>query len=77
MSQRVEENNDYAVNYSSQTFKGAVRYLSISEKKLAAIIMGINDNIAFLYERYFKIITDHSALKYLLTKKDRTGRLAR
>ena len=77
LNQRDDDNKEYAVDYQSKVFKGAERHMSISEKELAAIIMGVKANAHLLYGKKFKIVTDHSALQYLMTLKNPTGRLAR
>ena len=76
LNQRDDDNKEYAVGYQSKVFYGAEKHMSISEKELAALIMGIKTNALLLYAKKFKIVTDHSALQYLMKLKN-PKRLAR
>ena len=77
LSQRDENNSEYVVAYGSRLFKGYERHMSISEKEMAACIYGVKEFRHYLFGVHFKIITDHLALKYLMSLRDPTGRLAR
>ena len=50
--------NQHEINYST------------TEKELLAIVFGVQTHRCFLYGRKFKIITDHAALKWLITVKN-------
>ena len=50
--------NQHEVNYS------------VTEKELLAVIFGVRIHRCFLHGRKFKIITDHAALKWLITVKN-------
>ncbi len=77
LGQRDEENREYANNNSSKLLTPAERNYTISEKELLAIIFGIKANRMYLMGRKFTVVTDHSALIWLLSLKDPTARLAR
>ena len=49
----------------------------ISELECLAVIFGLNKNRCYLLGIKFRIVTDHKALKALMTKKELPGRLAR
>jgi hypothetical protein len=49
--------NKHEVNYST------------THKELLAVIFGTKTHRCFLYGRKFKIVTDHAALKWLITVK--------
>ena len=46
-----------------------VKY-STTEKELLAVVFGVQTHRCFLYGRRFKVITDHAALKWLVTVKN-------
>jgi hypothetical protein len=50
--------NQHEINYST------------TEKELLAVVFGVRTHRCFLYGRKFKIITDHAALKWLITVKN-------
>jgi hypothetical protein len=49
--------NNHEINYST------------TEKELLAVVFGVQTHRCFLYGRRFKVITDHAALKWLITVK--------
>jgi hypothetical protein len=46
----------------------AERNYSTTEKELLAVVFGTQIHRCFLYGRKFKVITDHAALKWLITE---------
>lgn len=76
-SQRDEKNSEYVGAYGSRLFKGYERNISISEKEMPAFIYVVKEFMHYLFGIYFKIITDHMALKFLMSFRDATGRLTR
>ena len=77
LSQADEENNEYVIAYASRLFKGFEINWCISDKEMFACIYGVKEFKQFIFGTRFIIVTDHSALMYLLNLKDPTGRLAR
>jgi len=77
LGQRDEDGKEYVICYISRLLKGAELHYSVSEKEMLAVIWAIRQFRCYVYGREFEIITDHSALQYLLTVKDLNGRLAR
>ena len=75
--QRDENGHEYAVENRSKKFNQHEINMSISEKEMAAIVYALKEFRGFLLGRSFKIITDHSALTYLMSLKDPTGKLYR
>ena len=77
LGQRDDQKREYSNNNSSRLLTDAERNYTVSEKELLAIIFGIKANRMYLMGRKFTIVTDHSALIWLLSLKDPTARLAR
>ena len=65
------------MGYFSRLFKGAELNYTITEKECMAVVICVKSWQIYLYRKEFTIITDHSALKWILTIKDPQGRLAR
>ena len=56
------------VYYVSKTLNEAQRNYTTTEKELMAVVYALNKFQAYLVGLDIVIFTDHSALKYLLTK---------
>ena len=72
-----EDGKPYVVYYASKTLNEAQRNYTIIENKLLAIVYALDKLRAYLVGLVIVIFTDHSALKYLLTKQDAKERLIR
>ena len=72
-----EEGKPYLVYYASKTLNKAQRNYTIIEKELLAMVYALDKFLAYLVGSSIIIFTDHSALKYLLTKQDAKARLIR
>ena len=57
--------------------KGAEVHYGITEKECLAVVWAIKQFRVFIQGTKFKVITDHSALAWLMNINDPTGRLAR
>ena len=77
LSQKDDEGNEYVCHYASRTLKGPECHYGISEKECLAVLWAVKLFRVYLYGKRFSIITDHSALKWLMTIKDVSGKLAR
>ena len=67
----------YVVYYASKTLNEAQRNYTTTEKELLAVVYALDKFCAYLIGADIIIFTDHSALKYLLTKKNAKARLIR
>ena len=65
------------VAYYSRTFKDAELNYHTTEKECLAVISCVREWRSYIYGSSFKVITDHSALKWLMNMKDGTPRLLR
>ena len=74
LGQRVE-GKPYVVYYASKTLNEAQRNYTTTEKELLEVVYALDKFRAYLFGSNIIIFTDHSALKYLLTKKNAKARL--
>ena len=65
------------VYYASKTLNEAQRNYTTTEKELLALVYALDKFRAYLVGSDIIIFTDHSALKYLLTKQNAKARLIR
>ncbi|RVW75126.1 Retrovirus-related Pol polyprotein from transposon 17.6 [Vitis vinifera] len=72
-----EDGKPYVIYYASKTLNEAQRNYTTIEKKLLAVVFALDKFRAYLVGSFIVVFTDHSALKYLLTKQDAKARLIR
>ena len=72
-----ERGKPYVVYYASKTLDEAQRNYITTEKELLAVVYALDKFRAYLVGSNIIIFTDHSALKYLLTKQNSKARLIR
>ena len=72
-----EDGKPYVVYYARKTLNEAKRNYTTIEKELLAVVYALDKFRAYLVGSNIVIFIDHSALKYLLTKKDAKARLIR
>ena len=60
------------VNYSSKTLNEAQRNYTTIKKELLTVVYALDKFRAYLVGSFIVIFTDHSALKFLLTKQAET-----
>ncbi|RVW90223.1 Retrovirus-related Pol polyprotein from transposon 297 [Vitis vinifera] len=71
-----EDGKPYVIYYASKTLNEAQRNYTTTEKELLAVVFALDKFRAYLGS-FIIVFTDHSALKYLLTKQDAKARLIR
>ena len=76
LRQRVE-GKPYVVYYAIKTLNEPQRNYTTTEKELLALVYALDKFRAYLIGAEIIIFTDHSALKYLVTKKNAKARLIR
>ncbi|RVX11246.1 Retrovirus-related Pol polyprotein from transposon 17.6 [Vitis vinifera] len=72
-----EDGKPYVIYYASKTLNEAQRNYTTTEKELLAVVFALDNFRAYLVGSFIIVFTDHSALKYLLTKQDAKARLIR
>ena len=77
LSQKDDEGKEHVLAYASRTIRGAELHYGITEKECLAVIWAVKQFRIYLYGTKFTIITDHSALAWLMNIQDPTGKLAR
>ena len=65
------------VYYASKTLNEAQRNYTTTEKEMLEVVYALETFRAYLVGSDIIVFTDHSALKYLLTKKNAKARLIR
>lgn len=68
---------EVVIAYSSKHLIDRELKWSTTEKEAYAIIHAVTAFRPYLYGRRFKVVTDHRALEWLMSKKEPAGRLAR
>ena len=72
-----EDGKPYVVYYASKTLNEAQRNYTTTENELLAVVYALDKFKAYLVGSVIVIFTNHSTLKYLLTKQDAKARLIR
>nr|CAN72371.1 hypothetical protein VITISV_040455 [Vitis vinifera] len=72
-----EDGKPYVIYYASKTLNEAQRNYTTTKKELLAIVFALDKFRAYLVRSFIIVFTNHSALKYLLTKQDAKARLIR
>ena len=76
LSQRVNK-NPIVVYYASRTLTEAQKHYTTTEKELLTVVFAIEKFRSYLLGSKVIIYSDHSALRYLLSKKEAKPRLIR
>ncbi|RVW66466.1 Retrovirus-related Pol polyprotein from transposon 17.6 [Vitis vinifera] len=72
-----EDGKPYVIYYASKTLNEVQRNYTTTKKELLAVVFALDKFHAYLVGSFIVVFTDHSALKYLLTKQDDKARLIR
>ncbi|KXZ42095.1 hypothetical protein GPECTOR_207g396 [Gonium pectorale] len=77
LSQVDDEGREYAVSFASKKLNDSQRNWSSTDGEAYAAVWAIKNYHAYLYGNPFTLVTDNSALTYIMKAKDLTGKLAR
>ncbi|WJZ81227.1 hypothetical protein VitviT2T_001080 [Vitis vinifera] len=72
-----EDGKPYVIYYASKTLNEAQKNYTTTKKELLVVVFALDKFRAYLVGSVIVVFTDHSALKYLLTKQDAKARLIR
>ena len=72
LGQRID-NKQHVIYYSSRTLNDAQLNYTTTEKEFSAVVFGLEKLHPYLLGSKITIFTDHSALRYLMMKKDAKG----
>ena len=76
LGQRID-NRQHVIYYSSRTLNDAQHNYTTTKKEFLVIVFALEKLRPYLLGSKTVIFTDHSALKYLMTKKEGKARLIR
>lgn len=71
------EGKEHPIAYVSQKLNKCQRNYTVTELECMAAVVCVNRFRAYIEGLPFRIITDHSSLRWLMSQKDLSGRLAR
>ena len=75
--QKDDEGHEHPIYYYSQKLNSAQMNYTVTEKECLAAVNAIQKFRPYVEGMPFTVITDHASLKWLMTLKDLSGRLAR
>jgi hypothetical protein len=77
LAQHDDNTQEYVCHYASRLLKNAEIHYGISEIECLAIVYAIRQFRIYLHGVHFTVLTEHNALVWLMSVRDRTGKLAR
>jgi hypothetical protein len=72
---QTKDRKHHAIAYASKTLNGAQLNYATTEKEVLVVVFQIDKFRSYLVGAQVIVFTDHTALKYLLTKKDAKPKL--
>ena len=74
---QVHNGREVVIAYGGRKLLPAEKNYSVTEREALAVVAGIKHYQHYLYGAHFKVLTDHSAVRWLMSLKMPCGRLAR
>ena len=74
---QVHNGREVVIAYDGRKLLPAEKNYSVTEREALAVVAGIKHYQHYLYGAHFKVLTDHSAVRWLMSLKMPCGRLAR
>ena len=74
---QVQNGREVVIAYGGRKLLPAEKNYSVTEREALAVVAGIKHYQHYLYGARFKVLTDHSAVRWLMSLKMPCGRLAR
>lgn len=72
-----DDGNEHPIAFMSRKLNAAQRNYTVTELECLAAVLSVKKFRAYIEGMPFKVITDHASLKWLMSHKDLSGRLAR
>ena len=72
-----QNGREVVIAYAGRKLNPAERNYSVTEREALAVVEGVKQFQHYVYGRQFTVLTDHSAVRWLMNIKEPTGRLAR
>ena len=67
---QLQNGKEQPISFASMMLNKAEKNYSTTHTELLAVVFGTQIHRCYLYGRKFKILTDHAALKWLITVKN-------
>lgn len=74
---QVQNGCEVVIAYGGRKLLPAEKNYSVTEREALAVVAGIKHYQHYLYGTHFKVLTNHSAVRWLMSLKMPCGRLAR
>lgn len=74
---QLKDGEEHPIAFMSRKLNAAQRNYSVTELECMAAVLCVKQFRCYVEGMPFTIITDHASLKWLMSQKDLSGRLAR
>lgn len=72
-----ENGEEHPIAFMSKKLNAAQRNYCVTEQECLAVVLSLQKFRGYVEGMNFKVVTDHASLKWLMSQKDLSGRLAR
>jgi hypothetical protein len=77
LSQEIPDKGEQVIMYASRTLNAAEKNYATTELECLAIIWAVEQFRPYIYGRPFKVVTDHSALRWIMKNPTNNAKLTR